>query len=60
MAGETQRIKLVLEREFERRFELPIEADTEHVKASFTDGVLAVHTPKHEPTKPHRIEITRG
>jgi HSP20 family protein len=53
------RLRERLEREFERRFELPIEADTEHVKASFSDGVLAVHTPKHEPTKPHKIEITK-
>ena len=53
------RLRERLEREFERRFELPVEADTEHVKATFSDGVLAVHAPKHQPTKPQTIEITR-
>ena len=54
------RLRERLEREFERRFELPVEADTEHVKATFSDGVLAVHAPKHQPTKPQTIEITKA
>jgi HSP20 family protein len=46
-----------LEREFERRFVLPTEADTEHLKAVFTKGVLEVHAHKVELTKPKRVEI---
>jgi len=55
----TFRLRERLEREFERRFELPPEADTEHVKAKFVKGVLEVHTPKFEILKPKRIEITK-
>jgi HSP20 family protein len=46
-----------LEREFERRFVLPREADTEHVKAVFTKGVLAVHAGKVPTAKPKKVEI---
>ena len=35
-----------LARAFERRFELPPEADTQEVKAEFKKGILAVHAPK--------------
>jgi HSP20 family protein len=48
-----------LERAFERRFVLPSEADTEHVKAVFTNGVLAVHTEKLQAAKPKKIEIAK-
>lgn len=48
-----------LEREFERRFELPAEADTKHVQAKFTKGVLEVHAPKLTVSEPHKIEITK-
>ena len=48
-----------LERKFERRFVLPVEADTKHVKAKFEKGVLEVHTPKRALLKPHKIEITK-
>jgi HSP20 family protein len=47
------------EREFERRFELPPEADTEHIRAKFDKGVLEVHAPKLEITKPQRVPITK-
>ena len=49
-----------LERTFERRFVFPIEADTEHVKATFAKGVLEVHAPKAPLAKPKLIEITRA
>jgi HSP20 family protein len=49
-----------LEREFERRFILPSEADTEHLKAVFSDGVLQVHAEKVQTAKPKKVEITRG
>ncbi len=47
-----------LEREFERRFVLPTEADTEHLKATFDKGVLEVHAPKLKTTKPKKVAIT--
>jgi HSP20 family protein len=47
-----------LEREFERTFTLPTDADTEHVTATFGKGVLEVHTPKLSVPKPRKVEIT--
>jgi HSP20 family protein len=49
-----------LEREFERRFELPAEADTEHIQARFAKGVLEVHAPKLAISKPQKVEITKS
>jgi HSP20 family protein len=49
-----------LEREFERRFVLPSEADTEHVKAVFSKGVLEVRTQKLPSAKPKKVEIGKG
>lgn len=46
-----------LEREFERRFVLPAKADTEHVKAVFSKGVLEVHAPKLQIEQPKNVEI---
>jgi HSP20 family protein len=51
------RLRERLEETFERRFHLPAEADTEHVKAKFEKGILEVHAPKLEILKPHKIEI---
>jgi HSP20 family molecular chaperone IbpA len=48
-----------LEREFERCFVLPDEADTEHMKAVFGEGVLEVHAPKLEAAKPRKVAITK-
>jgi HSP20 family protein len=53
------RLRERLERAFERRFELPLEADTEHVQAKFVKGVLEVHTPKLAVSKPKKIEIRK-
>jgi HSP20 family protein len=47
-----------LEREFERRFVLPREADTEHVKAVFSKGVLEVHAQKVPTAKAKHVAIT--
>lgn len=55
----TFRLRERLEKEFERRFILPAEADTTHLKATFHDGVLEVHAPKLEVSKPHKIEIAK-
>ena len=46
-----------LEREFERRFTLPATADDEHVTADFAKGVLTLHVPKADESKPHRVAI---
>jgi HSP20 family protein len=48
-----------LERQFERRFVLPSEADTEHLKAVFAKGVLEVHAPKAKTVEPKKVAITR-
>jgi HSP20 family protein len=49
-----------LEREFERRFILPREADTEHLRAVFTKGVLEVHAQKVQTARPKQVEITNA
>lgn len=49
-----------LEETFERRFFLPTDADTKHVKATFGKGVLVVHTPKLAIPTPQKIEITKA
>jgi HSP20 family protein len=49
-----------LEREFDRRFVLPPEADTEHLKAIFAKGVLEVHAPKIKSAKPKQVAITKA
>lgn len=46
-----------LERHFERRFQLPEDADTEKLVARFEGGVLEVHAPKAPEAKPRRIAI---
>jgi HSP20 family protein len=46
-----------LEKTFERQFFLPVEADTEHVKATFAKGILTVLTPKAPEAKPRRVPI---
>lgn len=47
-----------LEKQFERRFALPPEVDTEHIDARFHTGVLEVHVPKIERVKARTIPIT--
>jgi HSP20 family protein len=49
-----------LEREFERRFILPSDADTEHLKAVFANGVLEVRAEKLETVKPKQVAITKA
>ena len=49
-----------LEREFERRFMLPIGADTEHLKAVFKKGVLEVRAPKTGAIESKKVAITTG
>ena len=49
-----------LEREFERRFVLPSEADTDHVKAKFVKGVVEVHAPKIANAKRRKVAFQRA
>jgi HSP20 family protein len=49
-----------LEREFERRFVLPREVDTEHVKAVFSKGVLEVRAQKLPAAKAKQVAITKA
>jgi len=53
------RLRERLEQTFERRFYLPADADTKHVKAKFGKGVLEVRTPKLAIPTPQKIEITK-
>jgi HSP20 family protein len=43
---------------FSRSFTLAPTVHTDKVEASFKDGVLSVHLPKQEESKPRRISIT--
>jgi HSP20 family protein len=49
-----------LEKSFERRFTLPLEADTTKIGAEFTKGVLTVHAPKVDVPKPRKVAIAAG
>ena len=46
-----------LEETFERRFTLPLEADTAHIGAEFAKGVLIVRAPKLKAAEPRTVEI---
>ncbi|KUO06260.1 Hsp20/alpha crystallin family protein [Streptomyces caeruleatus] len=46
--------------QFDYRATLPPNADTEHVSADLTNGVLTVRVPKTERGKSQRVEITGG
>ena len=53
------RLRERLEAHFERRFRLPIEADTEHVTAEYGKGVLTLHVPKLSAAKPRNVKILK-
>lgn len=55
--GKTFRLQERLAKQFERRFELPAEAETGKVAADFKAGVLTVHAPKAKTSEPHTVEI---
>lgn len=42
---------------FHRSFLIPQAVKENQINASFKDGVLSIHVPKVEKTKPHKIEI---
>lgn len=43
--------------DYKRVFTVPNTVDAERVQATYTAGVLEVHLPRHEKTKPRRIPI---
>lgn len=43
--------------DFKRQFTVPAEIDQDRIKAELKDGVLEVRLPRHERTKPRRIQI---
>lgn len=43
--------------DFRRQFSVGSQIDQERIKAELRDGVLEVHLPRHERTKPRRIQI---
>jgi HSP20 family protein len=44
---------------FYRRFTLPDTADSEHIAAKYTNGVLEIRIPKQDKVLPRRIEVQR-
>ena len=43
---------------FQRKFALPPEVETDDIKAEFSDGVLVLSIPKPEAAKPAEVPIT--
>ena len=43
--------------EFSRRFELPSDADAEHITAKYANGLLELTIPKKEEAKPKYIKV---
>jgi HSP20 family protein len=56
----TFRLHERLEKQFERTFILPSEADTAKVKATFKQGVLEVHAPKAKTAIPKKVPIAKA
>jgi HSP20 family protein len=54
------RMRERLETRFERRFELPREVDSEHVKAEYAKGVLTIHVPKTSRETSRKVAITKA
>ncbi|MBW3622430.1 MAG: Hsp20/alpha crystallin family protein [Armatimonadetes bacterium] len=64
LPGEDERSKYVrVERQygpFQRSFTIGVPLHQDKVTADYTDGVLEVHLPKSEETKPKRVEVKVG
>lgn len=56
----TLRLRERLETRFERRFDLPLQADAEHVSAAYSKGVLTLHVPKSPSREPHTVPIGKA
>jgi len=46
--------------DYRRVFELAPVIEVENIKAEIKNGVLAIHLPKSEATKPRKIQVTAG
>ncbi|MGV3774143.1 MAG: Hsp20/alpha crystallin family protein [Verrucomicrobiales bacterium] len=42
---------------FQRSISLPKKVDSDHVKATYKDGILTIHLPKTAEAKPRQIEV---
>ena len=49
-----------LEARFKRSFHLPAEADGEHLKASYGNGILTLHVPRSAEVKPVKVPIGKA
>ena len=49
-----------LESSFERSFQLPGEADLEHLRATYGKGVLTLHVPKSAQPKPLKVPVVKA
>jgi HSP20 family protein len=45
---------------FQRSFTLGVPVQHDAVRASYRDGVLEIHLPKSEETKPRKVQVTNG
>ncbi|MFH1747264.1 MAG: Hsp20/alpha crystallin family protein [Planctomycetota bacterium] len=43
--------------EFQRSIKLPVEVDADKIEALLQDGVLTLHLPRAESTKPRKIQV---
>ena len=44
--------------EFDRTITLPVQIDTDHIKAEYRDGILALFLPRSESDKPRTISVS--
>ncbi|MCW3060091.1 MAG: Heat shock protein Hsp20 [Capsulimonas sp.] len=45
---------------FQRSFTIGVPIQNDAVKASYKDGILEVHLPKSEETKPKKVQVSAG
>ena len=45
---------------FQRSFTLGVPVEAERVSATYRDGILEVHLPKSEATRPRKVQVTSG
>jgi HSP20 family protein len=58
--GQKLRLRERLDGEFERRFSLSWDVDSERIEAECSNGVLTLHVPRLEGVKPRRVEIAKA
>jgi HSP20 family protein len=67
LSGEVQRggerekgqafLQEIWQGKFQRSFRLPLQVDADNATASMEDGILSLHLPKSEATRPRKIQI---